>query len=124
MKRILLGTLAAAAISLSALTAASGQSDQQPSREERMQHRIADREALLDARLGGMKAGLKLTADQEKLWGPFETAVRDAAKARMENMRKMIESAQARRNEMRQRMKERMNDADKGDMGDMMESRD
>ena len=92
MKRILLGTLAAAAISLSALTAASGQSDQQPSREERMQHRIADREAMLDARLGGMKAGLKLTPDQEKLWGPFESAVRDGAKARMENMRQMMQN--------------------------------
>jgi hypothetical protein len=112
-----------------ALTAAVAADDQQtgPAGQERMQQWTADHEALLDAGLGGMKAGLKLTADQEKLWGPFETAVRDAAKARMENMRKMIESAQARRDEMRQRMKERMNEAGKGDMeshddGEMMEN--
>ncbi len=50
--------------------------------------------ALLDARLAGMKAGLKLTPDQEKLWGPFEAAVRDAGKARieaMQNMRRMMQ---------------------------------
>ena len=51
---------------------------------ERMQHWTADREAVFDAKLIGMKAELKLTADQEKLWGPFEAAVQNAAKARME----------------------------------------
>ena len=38
-----------------------------------------------------MKAELKLKPDQEKLWGPFETAVRDSAKDREENMQKMME---------------------------------
>ena len=57
----------------------------EPAGMERMQHWAADHEALLDANLAGMKAGLKLTPDQEKLWGPFETVVRDAAKTRMEN---------------------------------------
>ncbi len=41
---------------------------------ERMQRWAADREAVLEAKLTGMKAGLKLTADQEKLWGRFEAA--------------------------------------------------
>ncbi len=58
---------------------------------ERMQHWAADREMVLDAKLTGMKAELKLKPDQEKLWGPFETAVRDSAKDRMENMQKMME---------------------------------
>ena len=50
---------------------------------------------MLDAKLAGMKAALKLTPDQEKAWAPFETAVRDgdsarrdgwkAARARMES---------------------------------------
>lgn len=44
---------------------------------------------MLDAKLAGMKAGLKLTADQEKLWGPFESAVRDVAKAHEDDMHKM-----------------------------------
>jgi hypothetical protein len=42
---------------------------------------------LFDARLAGMKAELKLTPEQEKLWPAFETAVRDAQKARMDAMR-------------------------------------
>jgi len=44
---------------------------------------IQQRQAvLLDAHLAGMKAGLKLTADQALKWPPFEAAIRDAAKAR------------------------------------------
>jgi hypothetical protein len=46
---------------------------------------------LLDAKLAGLKAGLKLTPDQEKLWEPFEAAVRDAVKMRMEHMRAMMD---------------------------------
>ncbi len=36
----------------------------------------ADRAAFFDARLAAMHAGLTLTADQEKLWPPVETAIR------------------------------------------------
>ena len=50
---------------------------------ERVQRWAADRETMLDAKLAGMKAGLQLTPDQEKLWSPFESAVKDAAKARL-----------------------------------------
>jgi hypothetical protein len=94
MKRILLGTLAAAAISAFALTAASAQSDQpsKPTMAERMQHWSADRETLLDAKLAGVKAALGLTADQEKLWGPFESAVKDASKARVDAMQKLMQT--------------------------------
>lgn len=41
-----------------------------------------DRGAFTDARIAGLKAGLKLTADQEKNWPALETALRDQAKAR------------------------------------------
>src|SRR3977135_1525352 len=41
-----------------------------------------DRAAFTDARIAGVKAGLKLTPDQEKLWPPVETAVRGFAKPR------------------------------------------
>ena len=54
-----------------------------------MQQMQEERAAMLDAHLAGFKAGLKLTADQEKLWAPFESAIRDAAKARMDAMRQM-----------------------------------
>jgi hypothetical protein len=43
-----------------------------------------DRAAFLDARIAAVHAGLKLTADQEKLWPPVEAAVRDFAKLRMD----------------------------------------
>ena len=52
------------------------------------------RALMLDAHLAGMKAALKLTPEQEKAGRPFETAVRDAAKARGDEMREMRERMQ------------------------------
>ena len=43
-----------------------------------------DRAAFTDARIAAVKAGLKLTPDQEKLWPPVEQAVRDFAKLRID----------------------------------------
>jgi hypothetical protein len=43
-----------------------------------------DRAAFTDARIAAVHAGLKLNADQEKLWPPVETAVRDFAKMRID----------------------------------------
>jgi hypothetical protein len=43
-----------------------------------------DRAAFVDARIAAVHAGLKLTADQEKLWPPVEAAVRDFAKLRID----------------------------------------
>lgn len=76
MKRTLLGTLAAAALSASA----AAQSDQQPTHAELVQRWA---EASLDAQLKSMKSSLKLTADQEKDWEPFESVVREGGKARV-----------------------------------------
>src|SRR5262249_40724157 len=45
-----------------------------------------DRAAFTDARIAAMKAGLRLTPDQEKNWPAFETALRDIAKARQERV--------------------------------------
>jgi hypothetical protein len=56
---------------------------------------MEDRAALLDARLAGLKAALKLTPDQEKLWAPFETSVRDAAKTRDDAMKAMRDARAA-----------------------------
>ena len=43
-----------------------------------------DRAAYIDARIAAVHAGLKLNADQEKLWPPVEAAVRDFAKLRID----------------------------------------
>ncbi|KIZ43185.1 MULTISPECIES: Spy/CpxP family protein refolding chaperone [Rhodopseudomonas] len=43
-----------------------------------------DRAAFADARIAAVKAGLKLTPDQDKLWPPVESAVRDFTKLRIE----------------------------------------
>src|SRR4051812_45109010 len=41
-----------------------------------------DRAAFADARLAALHAGLKLNPDQEKLWPPVESAIRDLARLR------------------------------------------
>ena len=85
MKRTLLGTLAAAAAAAALFasgfaTPAAAQSDQKPTHAELVQRWA---EAATDAQLKEMKTSLRLNADQEKLWGPFESAVKDAEKARV-----------------------------------------
>ena len=88
MKRTLVAALATAFVATSAFAVAA--EDDQQTRAERMQHWAADRETMLDAKLAGIKAGLGLTADQEKLWNPFESAVKDADKSRMDAMGQMM----------------------------------
>jgi hypothetical protein len=43
-----------------------------------------DMSAFADARIAAVKAGLRLTPDQERLWPPVEAAARDLAKQRIE----------------------------------------
>src|SRR5260370_9124690 len=43
-----------------------------------------DGAAFADARIAAVHAGLKRTADQEKLWPPVETAVKEFAKLRID----------------------------------------
>lgn len=50
-----------------------------------------DMSAFSDARIAAVKAGLKLTADQEKLWPPVEAAVRDFAKLRIDRARASVD---------------------------------
>ena len=89
MKRTLVAALIAGSLS-APIFALAAEGDQQASRADRMQQWAADRETVLDAKLAGMKVGLGLTADQEKLWAPFESAVRDADKSRMDAMGEMM----------------------------------
>ena len=78
MKKI----LAAAAVGL--LLAGSGAALAQHRGGMHMMMRAnpEDRAAFADARIAAVKAGLKLTPDQEKLWPPVENAVRDFVKLR------------------------------------------
>ena len=45
-----------------------------------------DIKAFTDARIAALRAGLELTPDQEKNWPPFEQAVRDLVKLRVERI--------------------------------------
>ena len=84
MKRTLLRSLAAAAaaaLSASGFTiTAAAQSDEKPSHAELVQRWA---EAGIDTQLKGLKSSLRLTADQDKDWAAFESAVKDAEKARV-----------------------------------------
>ena len=87
MKKLMISAAVVAALAGSAysLTAfAAPDAEPGPAQE-----RMADRGFLFDAKLAGMKAALKLTPEQEKLWPAFEAAVHEAQKARMEAMKQM-----------------------------------
>jgi hypothetical protein len=76
---------AVAALALAGTTAVYAQ--YRPWFHDHMQHmrmNPEDRAAFVDARIAAVHAGLKLNADQEKLWPPVETAVRDFAKLRID----------------------------------------
>jgi zinc resistance-associated protein len=59
-----------------------------------------DREAFTDARLAALRAGLKLSADQEKLWPAVEDAIRGLVKQRREQMREWRDSRGERRDDI------------------------
>ena len=80
MKKILLaGT---AALVLAGSTAVYAQ--HRPWFHGHMRMNPEDRAAFADARIAAVHAGLKLNADQEKLWPPVETAVKEFAKLRID----------------------------------------
>jgi hypothetical protein len=91
VKRTLVVALVAGSI-YTPIVALASEGDQQSLQAERMQHWAADRETVVDAKLAGMRAGLALTTDQEKLWGPFQSAVQDAAESRLDAMRQMMQT--------------------------------
>jgi zinc resistance-associated protein len=92
MKRWIIGLGAAGALALGAFAQSSLAQDRGPDRDgagefsHGMRARMSpeDRAAFTDARIAALHAGLKLNADQEKLWPPVEAAIRDLAKQRQE----------------------------------------
>ncbi len=71
-----------------AINANAEPSDTGPNSERHHELSAADRAAFFDARVAALHAGLTLTADQEKLWPPVETAVRDTAKTMADQRKK------------------------------------
>jgi zinc resistance-associated protein len=87
MRRRTLAALAAGALGAAALAGAAA------SKDDPFGHgphgrwsnlSPADREAFAEARIAALHAGLRLNADQEKLWPPVEAAIRDMARLRRE----------------------------------------
>ena len=60
-------------------------------------------QAFAEARIAALKAGLRLTPEQEKNWPPVEAVMRDLAKQRIDRMVERQARAAERRNEPRQR---------------------
>ena len=80
MKKVLVAGVAALAIAGSTAVYAQHRSWS----HDHVRMSPEDRAAFTDARIAAVKAGLKLNPDQEKLWPPVETAVRDFAKLRID----------------------------------------
>ena len=105
MKKILLASVAVLALAgTTAVYARHGG----PGHHHHARMNPEDRAAFADAKIAAVKAGLKLTPDQEKLWPPVETAVRDFAKLR-------IDRANAR---MEERRNDRSDDARRSETPD------
>jgi hypothetical protein len=90
MKKILLAGIAALAIAGTTVVYAQ----HRPWFHEHMRMNPEDRAALTDARIAAVHAGLKLSPDQDKLWPPLETAVRDFAKLRMDRANARMQAKQ------------------------------
>jgi hypothetical protein len=80
MRKVLLAGVAALAIAGSTMAYAQHHRWFQG----QMRMNPEDRAAFADARIAAVHAGLKLTPDQEKLWPPVESAVRDFVKMRID----------------------------------------
>lgn len=65
-----------------------------------------DKAAFVDARIAAMKAGLRLTPEQEKNWPAVETAIRDFAKQRIARAEARASEREARRAERQQAKKD------------------
>jgi hypothetical protein len=89
MKKMLLASFAACLLAVATISHGYAQAD--GSQPKPPSHREEIRGALLDARLAGFRAGLRLTTAQEANWSTFEATVRNIAKAREERLREMRE---------------------------------
>jgi LTXXQ motif family protein len=85
MKTALAAIAVATALTLAPFVGGSfAVADDSAQREQHDRFSPEDRAAFLDARIAALKAGLELSAEQEKNWPPLESAMRDLAKQRAE----------------------------------------
>jgi LTXXQ motif family protein len=117
-KAMLAGTTALTIVGASLVYAQQTPPNQPGSNAAQQRPRLSpeDRAALTDARIAGLKAGLKLTPAQEKNWPAVEAALRDRAKLRAERfekfqkMRDQRRADPSQRGDMLERMKTRADD--------------
>jgi hypothetical protein len=84
--------------------AASPSQDRQDRRPRMSQD---DFNRLVDARIASIKAGLKLNADQERLWAPVESAIRTSAGERYTRMQERPDRNERRSLDFMQRLERR-----------------
>jgi hypothetical protein len=114
MKQVLAATIAlslgGASLALAQGSGQPGPGSQAPERGGARWHPSAeDTAAFTDARIAGLKAGLKLTPEQEKNWPAVEAAMRDLAKDRADRMKARMERMAA--------LREARRDGDKAQSG-------
>lgn len=106
MRRSAIGLAAIGAFALGALAQSSFAQDRGSGRDNdfsrghRTRMSSEDRAAFTDARIAALHAGLKLNAEQERLWPPVEQAIRDVEKQRQEARQARRERFQAMREQM------------------------
>jgi hypothetical protein len=110
MFKVILASAAALAIAGSTLVYAQqrpggsdGAAQDQRGHHSRWQMSAEDAQAFSDARIAGLKAGLRLTTDQEKSWPAIEAALRDLSKDRIDRMEEWRKQREARGDRPRDR---------------------
>jgi zinc resistance-associated protein len=92
MRQVLAATIALSLTGASLALAQQAPGQQGPGRDRMgWQPNAEDAAAFTDARIAALKAGLKLTPEQEKNWPAVETAIRDLAKDRADRMKARME---------------------------------
>ena len=86
---------AIAALAIAGSTAVYAQRSWLHDHMQHMRMSPEDRAAFADARIAAVHAGLKLSADQEKLWPPVESAVRDLVKIRIDRANARMKTEQS-----------------------------
>jgi zinc resistance-associated protein len=88
-RMIVSAVLGAALLSTAALAQERGDGPRRDLERGGMMSRFSpeDLEAFTDARIAALRAGLKLTPDQERMWPPVEEALRGLVNQRREAMR-------------------------------------
>lgn len=94
MKQAIIAATAAALLASATFgIAATAPRSGEPQRERPSAAEIAENAAAFsDARIAALKAGLRMSADQEKLWPAVEQALRDLAQQRIERRAERMEA--------------------------------